>query len=112
MASSVHSTNLPACGRHNFRQSLGRVEPGQFRRREPMGLRQFLIERNLAGDPARSERHNDEMPLDAPCVVAGNDLAVAGGRQRLISRPVSSRTSRTTASASVSPSSTAPPGSV
>ena len=39
-----------------------------------MRLGEFLVERNLALDPARRERQNDEMPLDPPVGVADDGL--------------------------------------
>ena len=94
--------------RRGLRWSTGRA----VRRRIQRASASSSLGTRFAGDTACGKGEHDEVPLDTPGVVADDDFAQAGQRDRLDVERVSSRTSRITASVRLSPVSTAPPGSV
>ena len=91
---------------------FGRIQVGERRRFAPLGFGQFLVERNLAGDPARRERQNHEMPFDPAGGIARDRLAIAGERHRLDVEAGFLADLADDGFLKVSPSSTPPPGSV
>ena len=78
------SVEARKCGLDDLIQPFGRFQARKFGGREPARLGQFAVQQfRFAGDPARRERQDDEMPLGPAVVAADDDLAVAGQRDRL-----------------------------
>ena len=53
-----------AGGSDDFGKAFGGFQSGELGWRQPVRFGELLVERNVAGDPARGKGQNDKMPFD------------------------------------------------